>query len=117
MNDETAGLIQSALAESRKLRPYLRRKFPALAITDGRFEIHPRDVEFNRAAGTCARAPPTPPTTSSPGSSRKTGGYFDRAQEDHPPAPDATFGHAVHESMHKVSHAGFLWWDSSSTRA
>src|SRR5262249_54188134 len=40
------------------------------------------------------------------------GGFFDRGKKKIHLRPHATFGHAVHESMHKVSHAGFLYWGS-----
>jgi hypothetical protein len=110
VNDKTAGLIQSALAESRRLRPYLRGKFPALAVSDGRFEVHPRDVDFNRAAGNWRRLPPHTTDNELAGIFKDIGGYYDRAKKTIHLRPHATFGHAVHESMHKVSHAGFLWW-------
>jgi hypothetical protein len=112
VNDKTAGLIQSALAESRKLRPYLRGKFPGLAISDGRFEVHPRDADFNRAAGDWRGLPPHTTDNELAGIFKDIGGYYDRAKKTIHLRPHATFGHAVHESMHKVSHAGFLWWGS-----
>jgi hypothetical protein len=112
VDDKTAGLIQSALAESRKLRPYLRGKFPGLAISDGRFEVHPRDVDFNRAAGAWRRLPPHTTDNELATIFADIGGYYDRGKKTIHLRPHATFGHAVHESMHKVSHAGFLWWGS-----
>jgi hypothetical protein len=112
LNDRTPGLIQSALAESRKLRPYLRGKFPALAISDGRFEVHPRDDYFNQAAGAWRGLPPQTTDRELAEIFKDVGGFYDRAKKKIHLRPHATFGHAVHESMHKVSHAGFLWWGS-----
>jgi hypothetical protein len=112
VDDKTARLIQAALAESRKLRPYLRGKFPALAISDGKFEVHPLDKDFNRAAGAWRRLPPHTTDNELAETFKDIGGYYDRAKKTIHLRPHATFGHAVHESMHKVSHAGFLWWGS-----
>jgi len=112
VNDKTPGLIQSALAESRKLRPYLRGKFPALAINDGRFEVHARDDYFNQAAGAWRHLPPQTTDRELAEKFKDIGGFYDRGKKKIHLRPHATFGHAVHESMHKVSHAGFLWWDS-----
>ena len=114
VNDKTPGLIQAALAESRLLRPYVRGKFPALAITHGRFEIHPLDKDFNRAAGAWRRLPPQTTDLQLEQAFKDIGGYYDRGKKKIHLRPHATFGHAVHESMHKVSHAGFLWWGSWS---
>ena len=112
VNDKTPGRIQAALAESRLLRPYLRDKFPSLAITDGRFEIHTFDKDFNRAAGAWRRLPPHMTDLQLEQTFKDIGGYYDRGKRTIHLRPHATFGHAVHESMHKVSHAGFLWWGS-----
>ena len=112
VNDKSSGLIQAALAESRLLRPYLREKFPALAITDGRFEVHALDKDFNRAAGAWRRLPPHTTDLQLEQTFKDIGGYYDRGKKTIHLRPHATFGHAVHESMHKVSHAGFLWWGS-----
>jgi hypothetical protein len=112
VNDKTPGLIQAALAESRLLRPYLRGKFPALPITGGKFEIHPFDKDFNRAAGAWRRLPPHMTDLQLEQTFKDIGGYYDRGKKTIHLRPHATFGHAVHESMHKISHAGFLWWGS-----
>jgi hypothetical protein len=112
VNDDTARLIQAALAESRKLRPYLRDKFPKLAITDGKFEVHAFDKDFNRAYADFRHVPPHTTDTELAQRYSDIGGFFDRGKKTIHLRPHATFGHAVHESMHKVSHAGFLWWGS-----
>jgi hypothetical protein len=112
VNDKTPGLIQAALAESRLLRPYLRDKFPKLAITDGKFEIHAFDKDFNRAYADFRNVPPHTTDLELAQRFSDIGGYFDRGKKTIHLRPHATFGHAVHESMHKVSHAGFLFWGS-----
>src|SRR5262249_9099795 len=105
VNDKTPKLIQAALAESRLLRPYLGGKFPKLAITGGKFEIHSLDKDFNRAYGDFRRVPLSV-------TDYDLAGFFDRGKKTIHLRPHATLGHAVHESMHKVSHAGFLYWGS-----
>jgi hypothetical protein len=97
VDDKTAGLIQSALAESRKLRPYLRGKFPGLAISDGRFEVHPRDVDFNRAAGAWRRLPPHTTDNELATIFADIGGYYDRGKKTIHLRPHATFGHMARE--------------------
>jgi hypothetical protein len=112
VNDKTAGLIQAAIAESRLLRPYIGGKFPGLAISDGKFEVHTFDKDFNRAAGAWRRLPPHMTDLQLEQTFKDIGGYYDRGKKTIHLRPHATFGHAVHESMHKISHAGFLWWGS-----
>jgi hypothetical protein len=112
VNDKTPGLIQAALAESRLLRPYLRDKFPKLAITGGKFEIHSLDKDFNRAYADFRNVPLSVTDYELAQRYSDIGGYFDRGKKTIHLRPHATFGHAVHESMHKVSHAGFLYWGS-----
>src|SRR5215216_1448834 len=47
VNDKTRGLIDRALAESEKLRPYLKGKLPTAA--KGGFEVHSNEDDFNQA--------------------------------------------------------------------
>ena len=56
---DTPNWIQTALEESRSLRPYLTGKFPAAAITD-RFTIESNEDDFNQAA---QKLPGQPTTT------------------------------------------------------
>lgn len=109
VNDETPKWIQAALAESRLFRPYLRGKFPASAITDGRFEIHSTERDFNRTYSTYRGEPGQLTDAELATRHGKTGGYFDRSKKTIHVRSRSTFGEAVHEAMHKLS-IGFLFW-------
>jgi hypothetical protein len=109
VNDQTPKWIQAALAESRLLRPYLMKKFPASAITDGKFEIHTTERDFNRTYSTYRGEPAQLTDDELAKRHGTTGGYFDRSKKTIHVRSRSTFGEAVHEAMHKLS-IGFLFW-------
>ena len=106
VDDETPKWIQAALAESQKLRPFLKGKFPKSAVTKD-FEIHAVEDDFNEAAKTMKGN--TQPMTKAQRAAAygKIGGFFDRNTRKIHVRSRTKFGHAVHEAMHKVAHPGF----------
>jgi hypothetical protein len=110
VDGDTPKWIQAALAESRLFRPYLSGKFPASAITDGKFEIHSTEKDFNRTYSTHRGEPAQLTDTELATRHGKIGGYFDRSKKTIHVRSRSTFGEAVHEAMHKLT-LGFLAWD------
>jgi hypothetical protein len=113
VNDKTAGLIQAALEESVELAPYLKGKFPKYAITKG-FELHTDEDDFNTAVKTIVKKNTEPMTKNQRAAAYgKIGGFYDRASNTVHVRRRSTFGHTVHESMHKVASSGFhtFWGD------
>ena len=88
-------------------------KFPSAAATEGTFEIHPDEDDFNEAAkGTAASPTPRGRRPSAPPPTAKIGGFFDRSTNAIHVRSRTKFGHALHEAMHKVAHPGFHgFWD------
>jgi hypothetical protein len=111
VSDKTPQLIQTAFEESVELKPYLTDKFPKSAITKD-FDIHTDEDEFNQAAK--AMKHNTEPMTKNQRAAAYggIGGFFDRSTRHIHVRSRSKFGHAVHESMHKVAHPGFHgFWD------
>jgi hypothetical protein len=106
VDDGTPSMIQAALAESLKLRPYLRGKFPALSITKG-FAIHAVEDDFNTAAAEHFNDTTVKTKDERAAKYGKIGGFYDRRHHRIVVRTRTKFGHAVHESMHRVSHPGF----------
>ena len=106
VDSETPKWIQAALAESQKLRPFLKGKFPKSAVTKD-FEIHAVEDDFNEAAKTMYGN--TQPMTKAQRAAAygKIGGFFDRDTRKIHVRSRTKFGHAVHEAMHKVAHRDF----------
>ena len=106
VDDETPSMIQAALAESLKLRPYLRGKFPALSITKD-FTIHAVEDDFNTAAAEHFNDTTVKTKDERAAKYGTIGGFYDRRHHRIVVRTRTKFGHAVHESMHRVSHPGF----------
>jgi hypothetical protein len=112
VNDDTPKWIQAALAESQLLRPYLRDKFPASAITDGRFNIESDEDQFNQAAKSYLGNKDLMNEAQRAAAFGKIGGYYDRKDRTVHVRSRTKFGHALHEAMHKVAHPVFHpYWD------
>jgi hypothetical protein len=114
INDKTRGLIQKAIEESDVLRPYLKGKFPRAAATEGKFEIHPDEDDFNQAYISYRHISDAPQTPA--GRAEKyggIGGFFDRRNNAIHVRSRSRFGHALHEEMHKLGNAAFhgYWGD------
>ena len=111
VSDKTAGLIQAALLESEELAPFLKDKFPKAAITKD-FDIQ-TDDDFDDAVK--AMKHNTEPMTRNQirAAYGNVGGFFDRSTKHIHVRQRSHFGHAVHESMHKVAHPAFhaFWGD------
>jgi hypothetical protein len=108
VDDETPKWIQAALAESEKLRPYLKDKFPGSAITaKGAFEIHGDPDDFNEAVKTAKGV--SEPLTKRQLAERygTVGGVFNRKTRKIHVRSHTKFGHAMHEAMHRVAHPAF----------
>jgi hypothetical protein len=112
VSDKTPGLIQTALEESEELKPFLKGKFPGSVVTKD-FEIHSRENTFNEAikAHFGNKEPMTEKQMAE--AYGGYGGFFDRKNRRIHVRSRSTFGHAVHEAMHKVSSSGFrgFWGD------
>jgi hypothetical protein len=106
VNSKTPAMIQAALAESLKLRPFLGGKFPASAVTKD-FEIHAVEDDFNTAAAEHFGDTTVKTKGERAAKYGKIGGFYDRRHRRINVRTRTKFGHAVHESMHKVSHVGF----------
>lgn len=112
VDGKTPALIQAALAESALLAPYLKGKFPANAITAEKFVIEDTDSDFNYHFREWAGIKDNLSDKQLAEQLRDYGGYFDRPRHTIHLRPRASLGHAVHEAMHKVSAAAFLFWGS-----
>jgi hypothetical protein len=107
--------IQKAIEESDVLRPYLKGKFPAAAATEGKFEIHSDEDDFNQAYISyqgISDAPKTPRGRAEEYGG--IGGFFDRANNAIHVRSRSRFGHALHEAMHKLANPAFrgYWGDT-----
>jgi hypothetical protein len=114
IDDKTRGLIQQAIEESEILRPYLKGKFPHAAATEGKFEIHPDEDDFNQAYISYRHISDAPQTKT--GRAEKyggIGGFFDRKNNAIHVRSRSRFGHALHEEMHKLGNPAFhgFWGD------
>jgi hypothetical protein len=112
VSDKTPGMIQTALEESVELKPFLKGKFPGSAVTKD-FEIHTDEKSFNTAIK--AHFKNTEPMTDKQMAEAYGGygGFVERANRRIHVRSRSTFGHAVHEAMHRVSSSGFrgFWGD------
>ena len=113
VDGETPKWIQAALAESQKLRPYLKDKFPGSAITaKGAFEIHTRAPEFHEAVKTARNVPGTLTKHQLEERFGKVAGVFNRSTRVIHVRSYTQFGNALHEAMHRVAHPAFHgFWD------
>jgi hypothetical protein len=114
IDDKTRGLIQKAIEESDLLRPYLKGKFPRAAATEGTFEIHSDEDDFNQAYISYRRIADAPQTARGRADAYGgIGGFFDRSKNAIHLRSRSRFGHALHEEMHKLGNAAFhgYWGD------
>ena len=108
---DTPKWIQAALAESRLLRPYLRGRFPAQAITD-KFRIHSDEDTFNEAAKRHLDNKDLMNKAERAAAYGKIGGFYERRTNEVHVRSRTKFGHALHEAMHKVAHPVFRpYWE------
>ena len=111
VSSDTPKWIQAALAESVLLRPYFRKKFPARAITDGKFTIESDEDVFNTAAKVYLGNKDNMDKAQRAAAFGHIGGYYDRTDRSVHVRSRTKFGHAVHEAMHKVASPGFfMFW-------
>jgi hypothetical protein len=105
VDEDTAGLIQAALAESRILRPYIKGKFPKSSIP-GKMKIHGSDAEFEYAYETENKVKDSPAAVKA--EAEKARGFYHRRSGTIHLRPRSNLGHALHEAMHKLAAPGFL---------
>jgi hypothetical protein len=104
VDENTAALVQAALAESRILRPYIKAKFPAASIP-GKVKIHDSEPEFEHAYVKLTKLKDSPSAVQA--KAEKVRGFY------HPKSgvihlrPTSNLGHAIHEAMHKLAQPGF----------
>jgi hypothetical protein len=109
---DTRKWIQAAFAESQKLRPYLKGKFPARAITQGTFEVHTVEDDFNTVAHGLYGGNQPMTKDQRAAAYGKIGGLYDRKTGAVHVRSRTKFGHAMHEAMHKLAHAGWYpFWE------
>ena len=114
IDGKTRAHIQKAIEESEVLRPYLKGKFPAAAATEGKFEIHPDEEDFNQAYIGYRRIADAPRTEKERAKAYgDIGGFYDRANNAIHVRSRSRFGHALHEAMHKLANPAFrgYWGD------
>ncbi len=112
VGDKTAAAIQAALEESEELKPYIKDKFPKSAITSD-FDVHSDDDDFNEAAKKMKGNLEPMTKNQRAAAYGKIGGFYDRKTHHIHLRSRSKFGHAVHESMHKLAHPAFhAFWDS-----
>jgi hypothetical protein len=108
VDGKTRGHIQKAIEESEVLRPYLKGKFPKAAATEGTFEIHPDEKSFNDAYISYRRIADAPRTEAERAKAYgNIGGFYNRAKNAIHVRSRSTFGHALHEAMHKLANPAF----------
>jgi hypothetical protein len=108
VNDKTRGHIQKAIEESEVLRPFLKGKFPHAAATEGKFEIHSDEDDFNQAYISYQQIGDAPKTARGRADSYGgIGGFFDRKNNAIHVRSRSHFGHALHEAMHKLGNPAF----------
>ena len=118
MTADTPKWIQARARGEPSLRPYLQGKFPAGAITDGKFTIESDEDHFNQAAQTYLGDRDNMTKAERAAAYGHIGGYYDRSDNSVHVRSRTKFGHALHEAMHKVAHPAFKrFWGGSSTRA
>jgi hypothetical protein len=113
LDGSTRRLIQAAFEESDVLRPYLKNKFPRAAATEGTFEVHAVEDDFNQAY-VRYRGIKEPMTVNQRAEKYGSiGGFFDRGRNAIHLRSRSNFGHALHESMHKLAAPVFrgFWGD------
>lgn len=108
IDGKTRGHIQKAIEESEVLRPFLKGKFPHAAATEGTFEIHPDEKSFNDAYISYRHISDAPKTeTERAKAYGGYGGFFDRSKNAIHVRSRASFGHALHEAVHKLANPAF----------
>ena len=94
-------LLRTVIEASPTLRPYLTQqraegRQPTDLRNAGRFIIHSRESDLQDEAQRRGIEPPEP--------GKKIGGFYDRPTDTIHLPPNAQFGTALHESIHKYSH-------------
>jgi len=115
VSGKTRGQIQKAIEESEVLRPYLKGKFPRAAATEGTFEIHPDEEDFNQAYISSQSIADAPRTEAERAKEYgHIGGFFDRPKNAIHVRSRSNFGQALHEAMHKLANPAFrgIWGDT-----
>ncbi len=106
VNDKTPQRIQTAIEESEELKPFLKDKVPKSLVTKD-FEIHSDEDEFNQLAKDYLHNKDLMDKRKRADAFGDIGGFFDRSTRHIHVRSRTHFGHAVHESMHKVAHPAF----------
>jgi hypothetical protein len=117
VDGKTTARIQAAVEESVFLKPFLKGKFPASAITaKGAFKLHDTDRDFTEAVRKWKNDRDNLNEKQLAVKYKDIGGFYDRRTKTMHVRPRASFGHALHEAMHRLSYAGTLGiWGSDLT--
>lgn len=104
VDDKTAALIQSALAQSQVLKPYIEDKLKTTTIPGKKFVHHDSDAEFESAYTKLHKI-----STGSEEMENVEGvrGFYHRPTDTIHLRPRSNTGDAVHEAIHKLSSPGF----------
>ena len=107
LDSKTAGLVNSIVAASPLLSPFIKGKLPKEGILGSKVKIHDSDAEFN---GEYVRVEKITDSLANKDVQKKiaqVAGFFDRSTGITHLRKRSDFGDALHESLHKLAGGGF----------
>jgi hypothetical protein len=106
VDKDTAGLVNSVLAASSLLAPYIKGKLPKEGILGSKLEIHDSDAEFDGVYVKVNKITDNLASKEVQAGIAKVEGFFDRATGTVHLRKRSDFGDALHEAIHKLSAPG-----------
>jgi hypothetical protein len=98
INASTAAFVEAAIETSTAIGPFVRGKLAKTSVARG-FKIYDSPKDFEASLGT----PRGKPSIGQARPTTRTRGFFHRGTDSIHLPPDAKFGHALHEGIHKYS--------------
>jgi hypothetical protein len=106
VDGKTAGLVNTVLAASPLLAPYIKGKLPKEGILGSKVEIHDSDAEFEGVYVRVNKLKDSLANKDVQKTISQVGGFFDRATGTTHLRKRSDFGDALHEALHKLSATG-----------
>lgn len=103
--EKTAELMDKALAQSTILGPYLKKKMKNISIAGNKFKIAETNADFERKFIKLHEIKGSNDELEK--AAETVYGFYNRATDTIYLRPTSTIGHALHESIHKLSDATF----------
>jgi hypothetical protein len=99
---DTAAFVEALIKTSKFLRPFLQGKIAKISLSTG-FKIYDTRAQFEKKDQELSGGEVKPMTGASEANQPRTYGFYHRRTDSIHLSPDAKFGHALHEGIHKFS--------------